>query len=143
LVVVHCSFDGTVSGIRIKSNRGKGGIVEDVLCRDLTMKNVKRPIDIACYYPKILTDDAAQPMSSRTPAYHGIRIENLSGEGPEGAGLIVGLPESPIRGMTLSNVHLKAATGLLIKNAEDVELKNVKIDVQRGEPVILENTKVH
>jgi polygalacturonase len=142
-VVVHCSFDGTVSGIRIKSTRGKGGVVEDVLCRDLTMNNVKRPIDIACYYPKIPTNDAAQPMSSRTPAYHGIRIENLTGESPEGAGLIVGLPESPIRGVTLSNVHLKAVTGLLIKNAEDVELKNVKIDVQRGEPVILENAKVH
>jgi polygalacturonase len=142
-VVVHCSFDGTTSGLRIKSTRGKGGTVEDILCRDLTMKNVKRPIDIACYYPKIPKDDAAQPMSSCTPAYHGIRIENLTGESPEGAGLIVGLPESPIRGVTLSNVHLKAVTGLLIKNAEEVELKNVKIDVQQGEPVILENAKVH
>jgi polygalacturonase len=141
--VVHCTFDGTVSGIRIKTTRAKGGRVENVLYRDLKMKNVKRPIDIACYYPRIPVDDPAQPVTSLTPAYHGIRIENLEGDCPESAGLIVGLPESPIRGLTLSNVHLKTATGLLVKNAEDVELKNVKIDVQKGEPLILENAKVH
>jgi polygalacturonase len=141
--VVHCTFDGTVSGIRIKSTREKGGRVENILYSDLSMKNVKRPIDIACYYPRIPKDDPAQPITSRTPAYHGIRIENLEGDCPESAGLIVGLPESPIRGVTLSNVHLKAATGLLVKNAEDVDLKNVKIEVQSGEPMIIENAKVH
>jgi len=141
--VVHCTFDGTVSGIRIKTTRAKGGRVESILYSDLKMNNVRRPIDIACYYPKIPTDDPAQPITSRTPAYHGIRIENLSGECPESAGLIVGLPESPIRGVTLSNVHLKTATGLLVKNAEDVQLTNVKIEVQKGEPLILENAKLH
>jgi hypothetical protein len=107
------------------------------------MKNVRRPIDISCYYPKTPKDDAAQPVTSRTPAYHGIHIENLTGDSPEGAGQIVGLPESPVRGVTLSNVHLTAVTGLLIKNAEDVELKNVKCDARQGEPLILENAKTH
>jgi polygalacturonase len=142
-IVIHCSFDGTTSGLRIKSARGKGGRVENVWCSDLTMKNVRRPIDISCYYPKTPKDDAAQPVTSRTPAYHGIHIENLTGDSPEGAGQIVGLPESPVRGVTLSNVHLTAVTGLLIKNAEDVELKNVKCDARQGEPLILENAKTH
>jgi polygalacturonase len=140
--VVHCAFDGTVSGIRIKSNREKGGRVEGILCSDITMKNVKRPIDIACYYPKVPQEDPAQPVTSTTPSYHGIRIENLTGDGPEGAGLIVGLPESPVRGVILSNVHLKAATGLLVQNAVDVELRNVKIEVGQGEPVIAKNAKL-
>ena len=141
--VVHCTFDGTTSGIRIKSARGKGGRVENVLYSDLAMKNVRYPINITCYYPKVPKDDPAQPITSTTPAYHGIRIENLTGDSPEGAGLIVGLPESPIRGVILSNVHLKAVTGLLVKNAGDVDLKNVKIEVEQGEPVIIENAKVH
>jgi hypothetical protein len=81
-------------------------------------------------------------MSPDTPVYDDIRIENLTGQSPEGAGLIVGLPESPIRGVTLSDVHLKAATGLLVKNAEQVDLNNVKIEVARGEPLIIENAKV-
>jgi polygalacturonase len=141
--VVHCTFDGTTSGVRIKSSREKGGRVESMLYSDLTMNNVKRPIDISCYYPKIPKDDPAQPVTPHTPAYHDIRIENLTGNSPEGAGLIVGLPESPVRGVILSNVHLKAVTGLLVKNAEDVNLKNVKIEVEQGEPVIIENAKVH
>jgi polygalacturonase len=141
--VVHCTFDGTTSGIRIKSNREKGGQVENVFCSDLKMTNVKRPIDIACYYPKIPNNDPSQPITSTTPAYHGIRIENLTGDSPEGAGLIVGLPESPVRDVVLSNVHLKAVTGLLVKNAKNVNLRNVKIDVEQGEPVIIENAEVH
>jgi len=140
--VVHCTFDGTVSGLRIKSARGKGGRVENVLCSDVAMKNVRRPIDIACYYPKVPKDDPAQPFASGTPAYHGVRIENLTGDSPEGAGLIVGLPESPVRGVTLSNVHLKAVTGLLVENAGDVDLKNVRIEVEQGEPVILKNATI-
>jgi hypothetical protein len=82
-------------------------------------------------------------MTSRTPAYHVIRIESLTEDCPEIAGLIIGLPESPIRGVILSDVHLKAATGLLVKNAEEVEFKNVNIEVQQGKPVIAENAKIN
>lgn len=143
LLVIDCSFDGTVSGLRIKTTREKGGTVEDVVCKNLTMKNVKRPIDIACYYPKIPKSDAAQPIRALTPFYRNLRIENLQGDCPEGAGLVVGLPESPVRNLTLSNVHLKTATGLLVRNAEDVEFKNVKFDVSEGPPVITENARIH
>lgn len=142
-VVVHCTFDGTVSGLRIKTTREKGGIVENILYKDLTMKNVLRPIDISCYYPKIPKIDAAQAITALTPFYRDIRIENLEGDGPGSAGLIVGLPESPVRNITLANVHLKTTTGLLIRNAEEVEFKNVKFEVRQGDPVITENAKVH
>ncbi len=138
--VVRCSFDGTVSGIRIKSTREKGGVVQNILYRDLTMNNVRRPIDISCYYPKIPGSDAAQPLSATTPAYHDIRIENLTGTCPESAGLIVGLPESPLRNVALSNVHLKTATGLVLRNA-DVTMHNVKIEVAHGEPLITEHAE--
>ena len=76
--------------------------------------------------PKFPRTTRRPPLRACTPAYHDIRIENLSGNSPEGAGLIVGLPESPVRGITLSNVQLRAVTGLLVKNAADV-------DVDRGE----------
>jgi polygalacturonase len=136
--VVHCSFDGTVSGVRIKTTREKGGPVQNIFYHDLTMKNVRRPIDISCYYPKIPTNDLPQPITSRTPAYHDIHIENLSGDCPDSAGLIVGLPESPVRGVTMTNVHLRTRTGLLVKNTEKMDLKDVHFDVLEGEPIITE-----
>jgi len=136
--VVHCSFDGTVSGVRIKTTREMGGPVQNIFYRDLTMKNVRRPIDISCYYPKIPANDLPQPINSRTPFYHDIHIENLSGDCPESAGLIVGLPESPVRGVTMTNVHLRTRTGLFVKNTEKMELKDVHFDVRGGEPIITE-----
>lgn len=141
-VVVNCTFDGTVSGIRIKSSRSRGGPVEHVRCSNLTMKNVKRPIDIACYYPKVPQDDPAQAVTDTTPAYHDIRIENLTADSPESAGLIVGLPESPVRDITLSNVKIKAATGLLVQNADDVHFKDVKIEAAQGDDIITHNAKI-
>lgn len=141
--VVNCRFDGTVSGIRIKTTREKGGPVEDIHYRNLTMNNVRRPIDIACYYPKVPANDSARPRTATTPSYHGISIDGLRGNCPEIAGLIVGLPESPVRSLQLSNIQLKSATGLLIENAEDVEVKNVHIEAAQGPPLILKNAKVH
>lgn len=141
-VVIHCSFDGTVSGLRIKSARGKGGRVEDIRCTDITMNGVRRPIDIACYYPKIPVANQKEPLSPLTPNYSDIRIEHVTGECPDSAGLIVGLPESPVRNVVLSHVHLKCRTGLLVRNAENVRLEDTRFDVQEGKAVIIQNATV-
>jgi polygalacturonase len=93
LTVQHCTFEDTTSGIRIKSSRDRGGLVENLRYSDITMKNVKIPINLACYYPKIPTNDPAQPMTPHTPMYRNIRILNLTATSPQSAGFIVGLPE--------------------------------------------------
>jgi hypothetical protein len=54
----------------------------------------------------------------------------------------VGLPESPVRRVTLSDIHLKTGTGLLVKNAEGVRLINVHIEPRQGEPILAENAKI-
>ena len=139
LTVIHCTFDGTTSGLRIKSGRDKGGLVEAVLYRDIVMKNVRYPINIASYYPKVPEADTAHPVTRTTPVYRQIRIEDLTVTGPAGAGLIVGLPESPITGVVLSHVHITTKTGLLLRNADDIELRDVQIDVENGDPVMTQN----
>ncbi len=141
--VLHCTFDGTVSGIRIKTTRSKGGRVENILYKDLSMHNVTRPIDISCYYPKVPASDPSQPVGPLTPFYSDIRIEHLTGDCPASAGLVVGLPESLVRGLTLSNIHLQTQTGLLVRNAADVTMKDVEIEVRSGPPLILENATVN
>jgi lysophospholipase L1-like esterase len=140
LTVQHCTFENTESGIRIKSARGKGGIVENASYSDITMKNVKIPINITAHYPKVPKDseDTAQPVTNLTPIYRNIRIENLTATSFRSAGLIVGLPEAPISDVTLENVHITAPKGLTVRNAK-VILKNVKIETQEGPPFILES----
>jgi polygalacturonase len=142
LVVKNCTFNGTTSGIRIKSARDRGGPVENLVYRDLMMTNVEIPINITCYYPKVPPTDSAQPVTASTPNYRDIQISNLVSTSRQGAGLIIGLPESLISGVVLENVKLSADTGLLIRNAKAIRLKNVKVTVQKGGPFTLENAQV-
>jgi polygalacturonase len=138
LNVERVTFDNTESGVRIKSNQGRGGLVENISYSDLTMNNVNAPINITAYYPKIPREDTNEPVTSTTPVYRNIRITNLTATSSKNAGYIVGRPGAPVTGVTLENVHITAPKGLTIRNAK-VTLKNVRIDVQKGPPFILEN----
>jgi polygalacturonase len=142
LLVTHCTFSGTTSGLRIKSSRERGGLIENLIYRDITMTNVEIPVNFACYYPKIPETDAAQPVTAATPVYRNIQIINLTASGPKSAGFIVGLPEMCISNVVLENVQLSAATGLTIRNARGIAFKNSKVAAAKGEPVLAENAQV-
>ncbi len=142
LTVTNCSFNGTTSGIRIKSARGKGGLVGNLVYTDITMTNVDFPIYLTSYYPKVPKEDAAQPLAPNTPVYRKIVIRNLVAHSARTAGMIVGLPEAPIVGVTLENVRVTAPAGLVLRNAHGFEFKDSVIDVTDGVPVILQTNAV-
>ncbi len=106
------------------------------------MKDVKIPINICSYYPKIPKEDDAQPVTGQTPIFRRIRISNLTATSPSSAGFIIGLPEQPVSELVLENVHLSAPVGLTIRNAKSVDLRQVGIEVQQGEPLILKSAEV-
>jgi polygalacturonase len=141
--VKNCTFEDTDNGIRIKSDRARGGRVEDIVFEDIKMTNVRGAILFSCYYPRVPEKDEAKPVSKTTPNYSGIVIRNLSGTSTLGAGIIAGLPESPIEGVTLENVSIVAAkTGLEIRNARHVKMTNTKIEPKKGEPYIVRDSEV-
>jgi polygalacturonase len=147
LVVKNCRFDGTENGLRIKSRRGKGGLVQDVSYSDITMTNVRPALSMVCYYQdssqaKYPKDDPAQPMTDTTPIIRNVRISNVTASSTKNAGLIVGLPESLVSNVVLENVHLSAETGLTIANAKGVKLKNVEVSVKTGPPFITDHAQV-
>jgi polygalacturonase len=119
-------FDGTNNGIRIKSNRDRGGDVSHLVFRDLDMKNVKTTINVYEYsgMETRLTqkgpsadDETAQPVTKLTPHFHDIVIENLTSTAGASAGEIVGLPESPVLEFVLRNVKISAERGLVVRYA--------------------------
>jgi polygalacturonase len=146
----NCTFENTENGIRIKSQRGKGGIVENIFCDGITMSNVNPAITLTCYYANNSSGDTNQPavadeatkVSERIPTYRNIRISNLTATCPKAAGTIVGLPESCISNVVLENVKISAAKSFEIRNAKGVQLKNVTVTVPKGEPFKLENAEV-
>jgi polygalacturonase len=117
--VERVSFKGTDQGIRIKSARDRGNDVSEISYKDITMVDVKTAILITEYYPHPapVGDVPAEPMGRLTPKFHGITIENVTATGSDSAGTIVGLPESPVLGLSMKNVHIEAKTGISIAYA--------------------------
>jgi len=142
LTVERCQFQDTENGIRIKSPRGRGGAVENLSYKDITMTNVDPAITITCYYPKIPKEDTAQPVTPETPSFRNIRIANLTATCPRNAGVIVGLPESAVSNLVLENVSINAATGLTVRNAKAVQFKNARVTANEGPPIIRQDAQV-
>ena len=147
MTVSDCLFDGTTSGIRIKNNRGRGGLVENCVYSDLTMTNVQHPIYIVDYYPERTApkDPATEtnaPVTERTPMFKNIAIRNLSATNCPTAGLIYGLPEAPVSGFTFENVHISAVKGLTIYQAKDFKFTSSSIRVKEGKALILYKAEV-
>jgi polygalacturonase len=141
--VKNCTFEDTDNGIRIKSDRSRGGRVQNVVYEDIKMSNVRGAISFSCYYPRVPLKDEAKPVNDKTPHYSGIVIRNLTATSTIGAGIIAGLPESPIEDVTLENVSIKAAkTGLEIRNARRVKVKESKIEPRSGGPYIVRDSEV-
>jgi polygalacturonase len=75
-------FIGTTNGIRIKSNRGRGSLIENALYRNITMENVERPIVITEYYPGgPPKNDTEHPVDKDTPHFTGFEIDDLTATG--------------------------------------------------------------
>ncbi len=153
VTVRNCTFADTENGIRIKSLRGRGGTVENIRFSDITMKNVNPAITFTCYYMTNSAgdpvqrfappNDPAQPVNETTPVFRNISVSNLTATCQKSAGVIIGLPESPIANVVLENVSIRAVTaGLSIRNARGIRFKNVTVVNQHGPPFILENAQV-
>jgi hypothetical protein len=106
------------------------------------MEDVGTPILITEYYPRIPDHDAAQPVGRLTPHFHDISITNLTATGAKTAGFIVGLPESPITSLTLTNVQITAEKGMTISNAT-VAKHAFDVKATSGPPfIMLEHAKM-
>ena len=134
--VERVSFKGTDNGIRIKSARDRGNDVSNISYKDITMENVKIAIYITEFYAS--RDPAgevpAEPVTRLTPKFHDITMENITATGSGTAATIVGLPESPVLGLTLKNVHIEAKTGMSIAYAK-VTMDNVTVKADTGEAI--------
>lgn len=148
ITVEDCTFTGTECGIRIKSDRGRGGIVQRLTYRNLKMTDVNFPILIYASYmakerkyrdmqnvtPDIAASYPEKRMSDRTPVYRDITFENITATAAPGrrAGLIWGLPEAPASNIVLRNVNIEADKPFGIYFASGVKIENCKIVTPGG-----------
>ena len=147
-LIENCSFTNTEAGIRIKSDRGRGGVVQNLTYRNLQMTNVGMPILIYAAYmasereyrnlqkltPDIAAGYPAASVSDLTPVYKKIRFENITATTQRGkrAGLIWGVPEAPASDIVLKNVNITADNPFGVFFAGNVRLENCRIKTDAG-----------
>ncbi len=131
-------FEGTDNGIRVKANRDRGSDVSNLVFRDIDMKDIKNPLVISEYYPRILPLEsvvAPAPVTRLTPHFHNIVFQNVTATGAGMAGAIVGLPEAPVTDVVFENVSLSGEKGLTVGYAT-VTGKKVNIAAAQGDAII-------
>ena len=125
--------DGTQIGVRIKSRRGRGGVVEDVRFNNWTMENVGTAINVICdYMMEGETKASEEPVSERTPVFRNIAASHMTVNHSRLVIDVSGLPEMPISALRISDVIASAKTGLRASHTDAMELHNIQVNADSG-----------
>ncbi|QJD81453.1 glycoside hydrolase family 28 [Spirosoma rhododendri] len=135
VAVSNCTFTGTTNGIRIKSQTGLGGSVQNLAYSQITMTDVTNPLIIDLAYAL----NANNSYPTDVPAVGNITISQLTATGAKSAGNMVGLTNSLIQNLTLSAVQISAQTGLVLQNARNVTMTNWRVQAASGQSLITQN----
>ena len=142
ILVENCQFLGTDVGLRFKSTRGRGGIVENIFIDNVSMTDIKTDaITFNMYYGgksvvEMLADGdnpdnvTKQPVTEETPIFRNIDIKNIVCNGAGRAMEFNGLPEMPINGIRLQNINIIAKSDAVFNNCQDIKQRNVHITVK-------------
>jgi polygalacturonase len=151
--VSKCTFIGTDIGLRFKSTRGRGGVVENIYISDIDMLNIPaEPISFNLFYggqsPVLeedqqapVIDDVAVAVTEETPSFKDIYIRNVRAVGSGSAGSFQGLPEMNLKNIVIENCFLEGKKGLSVVDADGVSFKNVTISAKKGYPLTMLNVK--
>lgn len=127
VVISNCVFDGTDRGIRIKSTRGRGGVVENIRVSNIVMRNIKmEAVVLNLKYSKM----PEEPVSSRTPVFRNISINAMTVDKVSGSPIkIVGLEEFPVSNISLNDIRIYGAKRKCVfENCKNIDLRNVYIN---------------
>ncbi|HRV53981.1 MAG TPA: glycoside hydrolase family 28 protein [Mangrovimonas sp.] len=153
--VSHCTFIGTDVGLRFKSTRGRGGVVENIYISNIDMVNIPTDvINFNLFYggnsPILESDQSAEdeqrdetlvPVTEETPSFKNIFMKNIVATGSGVAANFQGLPEMNLQNVSLENAILEAKKGITAVDTDGLILKNIKVIPSTGSALTLYNTK--
>jgi len=152
--ISNCTFMGTDVGLRFKSTRGRGGVVENIYISDINMTDIPtEPIHFNLYYggraPVAETEDiiaeqnitVIPAVTEETPQFRNIYMKNIICKGAARAAILQGLPEMNLSNVTIENAVLEADRGMEFADADSVALKNVNVKIANGPAISINNSK--
>ncbi len=139
LFVSNCQFMGTDVGLRFKTARGRGGVVENIYVNNISMTQIageailfdmyyaaKDPVPQAGESNELPVIEA-KPLGEGTPRFRQFFVHNVTCLGAETGILIRGLPEMPVKDILIENAVLQCRKGLVCMEATDIRFKNVSL----------------
>jgi polygalacturonase len=147
MFVSNCSFIGTDIGLRFKTNRGRGGIVENVFIKNINMKDIAaEAILFDMYYeakdPVVLAGERREPpkvqtlpVTEATPQFRNFFVKDVVCDGAEKAIFIRGIPEMNVQNVYLKDMVLQAKEGIDFTEASGIHLNNIKLITKNTNPV--------
>lgn len=153
--VRNCSFLGTDVGLRFKSTRGRGGLVENIYIQDIFMADIATEAirfnlfysGAAPTYSGSLPDLEqslewpAVEVSEETPRFERIFIRDVVCRGAQRAIYMQGLPEMPIRDVHIKNTVISARLGGLFAEVEGLQMSEVSIVPESGAELAFYNSQ--
>ncbi|MDR3652615.1 MAG: glycoside hydrolase family 28 protein [Paludibacter sp.] len=152
--VKNCQFLGTDVGLRFKSNRGRGGVVENIYISDIYMFDIATDSFLFDLYyggkssSEALDDGDQTPTESlipsvtvETPSFKNIYVKNIVSRNARRAMFFNGLPEMNISNINVENAIITSQIGATICESDGIKFKNIHIIPQEGAALILQNVK--
>lgn len=131
--VSNCNFIGTDVGLRFKSARDRGALVEDIYVKNIFMKDiVEEAILFDTYYEDKGPGAKAPAANKFTPRFEKFYIDSIYCDGAKQAVLVKGLPEMPIKDIQISNSYISAGKGFESLYADGFKLSKVEIVAKKG-----------
>ncbi len=140
-----CTFMGTDVGLRFKSTRGRGGVVENIFISDIDMIDIPtNAISFNLYYGGLSVsemlaqkdtnkgEEKIPAVTEETPQFKDIVIKNVTCKGALQAIYLQGLPEMNLENVYLENLDMIAENGLLCMDAKGVTIKDLHLDVENS-----------
>lgn len=147
--VAGCTFMGTDVGIRFKSNRGRGGVVENIWFNDILMTDIpSQAISFNLYYGGLSVSEMLAegkniettagdipPVTEETPLFRNISMKNITCRGADQAIYLQGLPELNLENVTMENIDMTAVEGMACIDTRGIKIRNMRL-VTEKKPLI-------
>jgi polygalacturonase len=128
--VTDSEFVGTDRGLRIKSMRGRGGVIENVYYDHVRHRDIRlMVVEVTSFY----ASSTLEPKTQTPPTIRGVHVSDVTARGAKQAIDIVGLPELPVSDVSFENVDIVADRGLRCVDCRNVTFKNTRLSSATGE----------